>query len=287
MGCGSSKHHGSPSPNNNNTVSLAKTNSNSNPHAKQASLFRPIKDKFQSLDEVQNALRQAGLESSNLVIGVDYTKSNTWNGAKTFGGRCLHQITPGQLNPYQEAIAIVGETLSVFDDDNLIPVYGFGDSRTTDKSVFKFTTDRPCFGFQEVLNTYNEITPLISLSGPTSFAPLIREAINIVAQTRQYHILVIIADGEVTVVNETTKAIVEASSYPLSIITIGVGDGPFDLMEKFDDELPERKFDNFQFVNYNTVMSRAENRKVDFAVAALQEIPEQFAAIKQLGLLAN
>lgn len=51
-----------------------------------------------------------------------------------------------------------------------------------------------------------------------------------------------------------------------------MGDGPWDLMHQFDDELPQRKFDNFHFVPFNEVMARAENRDVSFALAALSEV---------------
>jgi hypothetical protein len=179
----------------------------------------------------------------------------------------------------------MGQTLAPFDDDNLIPVFGFGDLSTADKKVFPFFPDRPCNGFQEVLQRYNEITPSVVLAGPTSFAPLIRETIQIVRQTRSYHILIIVADGQVTSPHETRQAIVEASSYPLSIILIGVGDGPWDMMEEFDDGLPQRQFDNFQFVNYFDVMTRYEGSEPKFALLALQEIPDQYKAIKRLGMI--
>uniref|UniRef100_A0A6B2LDS4 VWFA domain-containing protein n=1 Tax=Arcella intermedia TaxID=1963864 RepID=A0A6B2LDS4_9EUKA len=248
--------------------------------------FQKISDRFQTIEEVQEGLRECGLESSNLIVGVDYTKSNTWNGKVTFGGKCLHHIEPDKVNPYQEVIWIMGQTLSVFDDDNLIPAFGFGDVTTKDKGVFPFFQDgRPSQGFQELLNRYTEITPMVQLSGPTSFAPLIREAIKIVQQSQSYHILLIIADGQVDNVKETTNAIVEASKHPLSIVTIGVGDGPWDLMEEFDDKLPQRQFDNFQFVPFHSTMEKAENREITFSVAALQEIPDQYTAIKKLGLL--
>jgi len=255
------------------------------PKQKAPSRFYTIRDKFKTIEDVQEGLRTAGLESSNLIIGIDYTKSNTFTGRNTFGGKSLHTLDPIIKNPYQEVIDIIGRTLEAFDDDKLIPAFGFGDSTTTDKSVFPFNSSRPCHGVAEVLQRYNELTPLVILAGPTSFAPLIRAAVEIVRQSRSYHILVIIADGAVNSIRETKAAIVEASSFPLSIIMIGVGDGPWDIMEEFDDELPQRIFDNFQFVNFNKVMQKAENREIDFAVGALQEIPEQFLLIRKLNLL--
>lgn len=251
-----------------------------------------IPDRFDKLEQVEEALRVAGLESSNLILAVDYTKSNLHNGRLSFAGRSLHAMNvelrgePLQ-NPYQQVMHIVARTLLPFDDDGLIPAFGFGDQTTRGQGVFPFWPDRrPARGLDEVLARYNEITPYVVLSGPTNFAPAIRQAVQIVQASGEYHILVIIADGEVIQVQETRQAIIEASYHPLSIVCVGVGDGPFDLMHTFDDNLPERQFDNFQFVNFNHTMSGgSHNPEAEFARCALQEIPEQFKTIRRLGLL--
>lgn len=247
--------------------------------------YNAIMDKFSSLEEVQNAIRQAGLESCNLIFGIDYTVSNLHQGRSTFGGNSLHAIEPRFMNPYQQVICILGETLEPFDDDGIIPAFGFGDASTKDRSVFSFRSQGYCNGFHDVLNAYNELTPNVRLSGPTSFAPLIRQAIDTVKKTKSYHILVIVADGQVTNERETIDAIVEASRWPLSIVMVGVGDGPWDTMEQFDDRIPARKFDNFQFVEFHKIMSTARNPQAAFALHALMEIPDQYKLVKKHGLL--
>lgn len=270
-------------------------------------LSQAIPDRFTSLEQVTEALRQSGVESSNLILGIDYTASNEYQGKKSFQGRCLHDIKPDLLNPYQRVISIIGRTLSQLDEDGFIPAFGFGDAHTKDVSVFPLTPDQLsqpsqyfrcnngvyCNGFEQVLQVYNAITPHVKLSGPTNFAPMIRKAIEIVMQRNrpEYHILVLIADGQVVNEAETEQALVEASSYPLSIIMVGVGDGPWDTMETYDDELPQRRFDNFQFVHYEKVMQSARasptQQDVNFALAALMEIPDQFKAIRALRLLSG
>ncbi|XP_052765341.1 uncharacterized protein LOC128206732 isoform X2 [Mya arenaria] len=213
--------------------------------------------------------------------GIDYTLSNMRQGAKTFHGLSLHDITKETYNPYQEVICILGETLASFDDDGMIPVYGFGDREVKDKGVFPLKPEGECDGFADVLSVYKKITPTVKLEGPTNFAPVIDEAIRIVKEKKQYHVLVIIADGQVTNEKDTIRTITKASEFPLSIVVIGVGDGPWDTMQDFDDKLPARQFDNFQFVDFHKVKSATRNPEAAVALAALLEIPDQYAYIRK------
>ncbi|XP_047341095.1 E3 ubiquitin-protein ligase RGLG2-like [Impatiens glandulifera] len=268
--------------------------------------FSRIDDNYTNLEQVSDALARSGLESSNLIVGIDFTKSNEWTGARSFHRRSLHHINNGEqgMNPYEQAISIIGQTLSSFDDDNFIPCFGFGDASTHDQEVFSFyPMERFCNGFEEVLNRYRELVPQLHLAGPTSLAPIIEMAASIVEQSGgQYHVLLIIADGQVTrSINtvkgqlspqekKTVEAIVKASEYPLSIILVGVGDGPWDMMREFDDNIPARAFDNFQFVNFTEIMSKQVERsrkEAEFALAALMEIPAQYRASVELNLLGS
>jgi E3 ubiquitin-protein ligase RGLG len=159
----------------------------------------------------------------------------------------------------------------------------------------------PGYHIRDVLSRYREIVPHVTMAGPTSFAPLIHQALQVVVQHgMSYHILVIIADGQVTrsvdiptgqfskPEADTINAIQLASQFPLSIVVVGVGDGPWDMMRQFDDALPHRQFDNFQFVDFDAVthgIYDPNRRETQFALHALMEIPEQYQLIRQLGLL--
>ncbi|XXG80118.1 hypothetical protein AAC387_Pa09g1056 [Persea americana] len=265
--------------------------------------FARIDDNYHSLDQVTEALAKAGLESSNLIVGIDFTKSNEWTGSRSFHHRSLHHISDFP-NPYEQAISIIGRTLSAFDEDSLIPCFGFGDATTHDQEVFSFyPEEKPCNGFEEVLQRYRELVPHLKLAGPTSFAPIIEKAIGTVDRSHgQYHVLLIIADGQVTrsvdtdlghlspQEQNTIEAIVKASEYPLSIVLVGVGDGPWDMMHQFDDNIPSRAFDNFQFVNFTEIMARhisTSKKETEFALAALMEIPSQYKATLELQLLGR
>ncbi|KAL4185842.1 hypothetical protein AMTRI_Chr10g232790 [Amborella trichopoda] len=160
-----------------------------------------------------------------------------------------------------------------------------------------------CKGFKEALGRYRERVPHLRLAGPTSFAPIIKSAVNIVERSGgQYHVLLIIADGQVTrsvetehghlspQEKDTVNAIVEASEFPMSIILVGVGDGPWDMKRQFNDKIPARNFDNFQFVNFTEIMLKKippARKEAKFALAALKEKQSQFQAILELGILGR
>jgi E3 ubiquitin-protein ligase RGLG len=213
-------------------------------------------------------------------------------------------------------VAILGRTLQAFDDDGHVPCYGFGDTTTGDERVFSFfPAGRPASSFSEALGRYRTLVSTgpdgraqraVTLAGPTSFGPIIRQAAALTAASgNKFHVLLLIADGQVTrsadvpdgelspQERDTMAAIVAASrAVPLAIVMVGVGDGPWDTMRVFDDALPERAFDNFQFVEYAALAAHAAQAAAgtydrEFALACLQELPQQYRNAQTLGLLGS
>jgi len=100
-------------------------------------------------------------------------------------------------------------------------------------------------------------------------------------------ILLIITDGEITDMENTKHAIVQAASLPLSIIIVGVGNAQFDAMDELDGDdvrlssrgryaerdivqfVPLREFVDNQ--STNPMMTQAR-----LAKEVLQEVPDQF-----------
>mmetsp|Transcript_32945 Transcript_32945/g.104901 ORF Transcript_32945/g.104901 Transcript_32945/m.104901 type:complete len:230 (-) Transcript_32945:383-1072(-) len=146
----------------------------------------------------------------------------------------------GQLNS-RPALPPPSLSLWLPHPDQRFPTPLLTPATTGDRAVFSFYEGgRSCNGLEEALWRYRSIAPHVRMAGPTSFAPLILEAVEVVRQNHmQYHILVIIADGQVTrsvdlppghlsaQEHHTVQAIQYASNFPLSIIMVGVGDGPY------------------------------------------------------------
>ncbi len=261
---------------------------------------KAILDNYRTYDELAQAIRAAGIESSNLIVGIDFTESNKGQGTDTYFKlfqnrqdglqfKNLHHLTQDWLNPYEQVITIMAKTLDSFDEDKKYPVFGFGDVQTKAHGTFPISADgQYCVGTVQVCSSYRQTAAAVQMSGPTSFAPIIEKAMNVVYENRaSYHILVIITDGRIHGSHKEATATMlrRASLFPLSIIVVGVGDGPFDTMDAFDNNAEKKLFDNVQFVNFseitlNTTLSGAE-MEVMFATKALMEVPMQFKSMTE------
>lgn len=90
--------------------------------------------------------------------------------------------------------------------------------------------------------------------------------------------------GSLTIIYNILKVIAKVNKY----FCLCAGDGPWDMMEQFDDRIPHRQFDNFQFVNFHKIVtskSSYKNPSAAFALQALMEIPDQFVALRKLGMI--
>jgi hypothetical protein len=75
--------------------------------------------------------------------------------------------------------------------------------------------------------------------GPTNFAPIISEVTKMAMQNMDgsnYFVLLLLTNGNVTDLQRTIDAIVEASYTPMSIIIAGVGDNDWTIMNQLDGD---------------------------------------------------
>ena len=62
------------------------------------------------------------------------------------------------------------------------------------------------------------------------------------------------------------------------------------MMREFDDRLPARSFDNFQFVEFHRIMSSQstyKNPQAALALQALMEVPDQYKIMKSRGMIGS
>ncbi|XP_054720018.1 copine family protein 1-like [Uloborus diversus] len=250
--------------------------------------FTAFRDHFRSYAEVTAAMRRAGLERVRLIVGIDFSASNEWQGRRTFKGELLHALKgTAVFNPYQKVLHTLAPAFTPFLHGQPIHAYGFGDVRTKDYDVFPLRpSGSTCPDMNDVLDAYNHSARRVQRSGPSSLAPLIRRATDLVQRTQCFHILLVLTDGQMRPEDAHSRhALVQASRCALSIVTVGVGDGPFSALEEWDEGVTDRVFDNFHFVDYHKVARSARNAEAALSLHALMEIPDQYQTIIRLGYL--
>nr|XP_034980263.1 copine-1 isoform X2 [Zootoca vivipara] len=235
----------------------------------------------------------------NFTVGIDFTGSN----GDPKSPDSLHYISPNGINEYLTAIWCVGNVVQDYDTDKLFPAFGFGaqvppDWKVSHEFALNFNPSNPyCQGIQGIVDAYRQALPQIRLYGPTNFSPIINHVARFAAQAAQQHtasqyfVLLIITDGEITDLDQTRQAIVNASKLPMSIIIIGVGSAEFQAMEFLDGDDGVLKSlsgepaarDIVQFVPFRKFQN-APREALNQSVLA--EVPKQLVSyFKMLGLI--
>ncbi|XP_029863583.1 copine-1 isoform X4 [Aquila chrysaetos chrysaetos] len=227
----------------------------------------------------------------NFTVGVDFTGSN----GDPKSPDSLHYISPDGINEYLIAIWSVGSVVQDYDTDKLFPAFGFGAQvppswQVSHEFALNFNPSNPyCQGIQGIVDAYRQILPQIRLYGPTNFSPIINHVARFAAHSAQqgtasqYFILLIITGGEITDLDQTRQAIVNASKLPMSIIIVGVGEADFKAMEFLDRDDGVLKSptgesaarDIFQFVPFRQFKNAPREVLLHMVLA---EVPKQLVS---------
>nr|XP_026695754.1 copine-3 [Ciona intestinalis] len=180
----------------------------------------------------------------NFTCGIDFTGSNGDPRRKD----SLHYLEGIHPNEYAQAILSIGRVIQDYDTDQLYPAFGFGakippNNEVSHEFPLNFQPQNPyCQGVEGLMAAYHNAIRNVRLWGPTNVAPIINHVARFAFETQlnpkatQYFVLLLITDGEITDMEQTSHAIVRASNLPLSIIIIGVGNADFTAMEFLDGD---------------------------------------------------
>ncbi|GLH04051.1 Copine-8 [Gryllus bimaculatus] len=226
------------------------------------------------------------------TIAIDFTGSNGDPQAPD----SLHYFGSPIPNQYEQALTAVGEIIQDYDSDKMFPVLGFGarlppDGHVSHEFFVNMNPNNPyCVGVTGVIEAYKSCIRQIQLYGPTNFSPVINHVAKFAKTYQdgsQYFILLIITDGVITDMIRTKQAIIQASSLPMSIIIVGVGNADFSAMDELDaDTVPlvhngiQAVRDIVQFVPFRNFQSlnNVSKAKAYLAKEVLAEIPEQIVS---------
>ena len=232
---------------------------------------------------------QAGLQV-NFTVAIDFTGSN---GNPSNPGSLHYKDPSGRPNQYVTAIRAVGDIVQDYDSDKMFPSLGFGARIPPGLEVsheFFLTLDpgQPfCAGIDGVIAAYHNSLNAVQLYGPTNFSPVINHVAGFASahqnDASNYFVLLIITDGIITDFNETKEALINASSLPMSVIIVGVGEEDFSAMDILDGDGKKLSYkgkeasrDIVQFVEISRFWSGAAGWcREALARAVLAEVPCQ------------
>jgi len=176
-----------------------------------------------------------------LIIGIDYSLNNLPINQQL----SLHHLDSNK-NQYEEAIEIFINIFKDYISSYKFPVYGFSAILNNNPNVVNncfnvnMNLQNPeIFSKDYIFEKYRESFKYLTLSDSSKFSPLLQNVLDEIKKENdqiKYNILLLMTTGYIKDKEETIDILVEGSSYPLSVVIIGIGNGPFEDMRELTGE---------------------------------------------------
>ncbi|KAK0399287.1 hypothetical protein QR680_002974 [Steinernema hermaphroditum] len=210
---------------------------------------------------------------------------------------------PGIRNFYEDVEFVVrtlAQQFQEYDPSNQFAAFGFGAKipplyRESQEFCLSLDTDPNCRGTDGIMTAFTTALSSVKPISNAHFAHVIYYVSKLAQHSHsrgnsgrpQYYVLTIITKGCIKDLKETIQAIIFASRAPISVLFVGVGNGPFSDLERlgsagsrlaFQGRKAERDVVQFAAINAQTIsdVGIAEFKSV-FREQALAQIPWQMA----------
>lgn len=200
--------------------------------------------------DIKKYIKCAKLDTLKVNIYIDFTLKNIR------GTRNLHDISRrNEMNVYQKVLLYLMEG---FGNKNIpIELFGFGDLETQDNEVFSMSMYQHSVTPNEAIQYYDAVAETVEMSGPRSFCPVLRHAVE-QTRTKGQHLVFIITSGIPEDPLMNFEHIVESSWHDVLLIIIGVGEGPWNGMSRLTRSSSEKKFSNSSYLLLDMYQDRVE-----------------------------
>ena len=214
--------------------------------------------------------------------------SNTISGDKSYG--CGMHDGRRPETPYETVLKAFVPLLERFNYRKIVGLYRMGCSESKDKHAIPFLLPREqteqFMGLHEVLTVYREALTFVQMSEPGSVGCCVKKAVEI-SQTFQYYqqqcqVVALVIVNKDSSSYKDFEALCAASNYPISVIVVALGDGPFKQLSEFES-MKGRAFLNYQFVNFTALQKKKTGKEI--AESVVKGLEKQRAQMKALGFL--
>uniref|UniRef100_A0A914V9Y5 Copine C-terminal domain-containing protein n=1 Tax=Plectus sambesii TaxID=2011161 RepID=A0A914V9Y5_9BILA len=146
------------------------------------------------------------------------------------------------MSEIENSVRAIGRIVRDYSDSKLFPAFGFGASVPDQKAKsthFNLNLNGAtplCRGLDGIINACSEAGVKVIPDYKANFAPIVNTVVEITKSAgmrgMHYFVLTIFTRGAIADVEETIKSLEVASTFPLSIIIVGIGDSNCDQLNR-------------------------------------------------------